>query len=472
MRFNSFDYLAFLPLVLLIYWLLPRRAQNVFLIGVSYFFYGYVHPWFLYLILASTVLDYLCARGIGRFARHRKLFLWTSVFGNLSLLGVFKYCDFFVDNVQAVLELVGIHTSEITLRILLPPGISFYTFQTLSYTIDVYRGRFEPRKSFIDVAAFVSFFPQLVAGPIERARNLIPQFERRRTVTPDGIRLALMLLVWGYFKKTVIADTVAVYANKVFAIQEPGFALLWAGVFAFYIQIYADFSAYTDIARGSAKLLGFDLMLNFRHPYFCVSPADFWRRWHISLTTWLRDYVALSLNRIAWWRKHRNMNILLTLALCGLWHGASWNFVIWGVYCGIALIAYPYYERFVKNAFGWSPVQTLVNWATCQVLLNIGFLIFREQHMTFLLRHLTANPFADTAIQIRAALQILILTIIYSLPLWIHGLYEQYFAASATSEQRKGAWDFVLQTAVVSALFVGILLLHSQRHVEFIYFQF
>ncbi len=472
MRFNSFDYLAFLPAVILIYWLLPRRVQNCFLLIASYFFYGYVHPWFLYLILASTVLDYFCALGIGRFPKRSKTFLWISVCGNLSLLAVFKYCDFFIGNVQALLAVLGIETSDITLRILLPPGISFYTFQTLSYTIDVYRGRFRPRTDFIAVATFVSFFPQLVAGPIERARNLLPQFERKRSLTAEDIRLALTLIIWGYFKKTVIADTVAVYANKVFAVQEPGFYLLWAGVFAFYIQIYADFSAYTDIARGSARLFGFHLMVNFNHPYLCTSPADFWRRWHISLTTWLRDYIALSLNRFPWWKKHRNANILFTLALCGLWHGASWNFVIWGVYCGTALILFPYYERLAAKMVRKESLKALIGWGTCLVLLNIGFLIFREHQLRFLLQHVIASPFANAPLQNRAALQIFLLTLIYSLPLWIHGLYDQFVKSRISSAVSTKTLSFLMETAVTAAIFLGILLLHSDSHVQFIYFQF
>jgi alginate O-acetyltransferase complex protein AlgI len=241
MIFHSLDFLVFFGVVLAVYWSLGLRAQNWFLLAASYFFYGYVHPWFLSLLVASTVVDYTLARLIAEFPRHRRRLLLVSLVFNLSLLGFFKYFGFFVDNVAALLSLLGLHVSKPALAIVLPVGISFYTFQTLSYTIDVYRGKLEARRNFIDFAAFLALFPQLVAGPIERATHLLPQVERPRRFEPEAAREGLMLMCWGFFKKLVVADNVAVIANKVFAISEPGFSLVWIGTLAFGVQIYADF---------------------------------------------------------------------------------------------------------------------------------------------------------------------------------------------------------------------------------------
>ncbi len=225
-----------------------------------------------------------------------------------------------------------------SLAILLPVGISFYTFQELSYTIEVYRGTLRARHNFVDFAAFVCFYPQLVAGPIERASRLLPQVERPRSWSWPAARSALFLIIWGFFKKLVVADNVGVIANKVFSLDAPGFTVLWAGVFAFAIQIYADFSAYSDIARGMAKWLGFDLMVNFDHPYLARGPIDFWRRWHISLSSWFRDYVYIPLGGSRRGRARTLVNVFLTFLISGLWHGASWNYVLWGAYHGVLVV--------------------------------------------------------------------------------------------------------------------------------------
>jgi len=470
--FHSYDYLIFLPLVFFIYWQLPGKAQNVFLLIASYVFYGYVHPWFLCLVLASTILDYFCGLGIEKHQARKRLFVSMSLVGNLGLLGVFKYFNFFVENVQSLLSLTGLPSADLTLRIVLPAGISFYTFQTLSYTLDVYRGRCHARRNFIDFAVFVAFFPQLVAGPIERARRLIPQFERDRTLTPEAVRTGLCLILWGLYKKVVIADTVAIYCNKVFSLESPGFLILWAGAFAFYMQIYADFSAYSDIARGSARLLGFELMVNFHHPNISRSAEDLWRRWHISLTTWLRDYVTVSLHRVPWWKKHRTLNIFVTFLLCGLWHGASWNFVLWGGYCGLTFIGYPFLERLWKRLLKSPLLNSVANRLSVFVFMTIGFLIFREQDLTYLVRHFALNPFANSPIQVRAAVQIFLLTLIYSLPLWIHAFYDLACEKTGGWIQKGSALEYILQTALGVALLLGILVLHSSSKVDFIYFQF
>ena len=298
----------------------------------------------------TTVVDYLAARGMDLRPSRRKAFLWLAVVANLGLLGFFKYFNFFVDNLAAVLAAAGWQVPRPALDVALPVGISFYTFQALSYVIDVYWRRTPARRSLVDVSAFIAFFPSLLAGPIMRAATLLPQIERERRFSAPAARDATLLLAWGFFKKLVIADNVGVIADKVFALRSPEFFVLWAGVFAFCIQIYADFSAYADIARGVAKWLGIDLIRNFEHPYLATGPTDFWRRWNISLSTWFRDYVFLPVayrlsdsmpsdRRIlvdtATWAYVGGM--IVTMLAAGLWHGASWNYVIWGAYHGVLL---------------------------------------------------------------------------------------------------------------------------------------
>ncbi|HEY7059499.1 MAG TPA: MBOAT family O-acyltransferase, partial [Vicinamibacterales bacterium] len=295
MIFHSLEFVVFFLVVVALYWRLGHRGQNILLLIASYFFYGYVHPWFLILIATSTVVDYCAARGMERWPARKRVFLWMSVTSNFGMLGFFKYFNFFVTNVADVLAAAGLQGHPPVLRVILPVGISFYTFQAMSYTIDVYRGELRARRSLLDVAVFISFFPHLVAGPIQRASYLLPQVEGDRRFSMRELTSGALLMCWGFFKKLVIADNVGVIANKVFALADPSFEMLWAGVFAFAIQIYADFSAYTDIARGASRWLGIELTENFDHPYLARTPSDFWRRWNISLSTWFRDYVYIPL---------------------------------------------------------------------------------------------------------------------------------------------------------------------------------
>jgi len=337
-NFNSVEYIVFLVLVVIVYWQLRHRAQNLMLLLASYVFYGFWDFRFLSLILTSTVIDYFVAIGIGRTSSQplRRVLVTTSIVVNLGLLGIFKYFGFFVDSAGSLLHTLGIEVSPFLLGIALPVGISFYTFQTMAYTIEVYRGNVEPRTNFVNFALYVSFFPQLVAGPIERPNHLLPQIENARP-RPDSasIQSGIALIVYGLFKKVVLADTVALLVNRTFADPE-GFAgvALLGGAIAFGVQIYGDFSAYTSIARGSARLVGFDLMRNFAQPYLSRSLTEFWRRWHISLSTWLRDYLYIPLGGSRHGRFLTYRNLMITMVLGGLWHGASWTFVIWGAIHG------------------------------------------------------------------------------------------------------------------------------------------
>ncbi|HJU43785.1 MAG TPA: MBOAT family O-acyltransferase [Vicinamibacterales bacterium] len=470
MIFHSLDFFAFFILTLAAYWLLPMRVQNVLLLIASYVFYGWVHAWWPVLLFATTFVDYWAARGMTVRPERRKLWLWLSIASNLGLLGFYKYFGFFVENVAAVGATIGWNTPEIALRVMLPAGISFYTFQSMSYTIDVYRGHAPARTRFIDVAAFVSFFPHLVAGPIMRATNLLPQFERERRFDPAAARDSALLIVWGVFKKLVIADNVGVIANKVFALQSPEFFVLWAGVFAFAIQIYADFSAYTDIARGVAKWYGFDLISNFERPYLATGPADFWRRWNISLSTWFRDYLYIPLggSRRGRWREARN--IMITFLVSGLWHGASWNYVLWGGYHGTLLLI----GRFAPGIVaGIRPLRI----AGMFVLTCIGWLIFRETEISQLQRHLLLSPWETTALGRSAGLYLFLLVALYSVPLWIHDLWGELkgpnLSAAIDRTESIVRWPRVATQAALCGLMVAaILTLRSQTALDFIYFAF
>ncbi len=339
MLFNSFSFAVFLPLALILYWSMqkaPLKMQNAFLIAASYLFYAWWDWRFLGLIVISSSTDYFCGMLIHGSAtdRRRKGFLLLSLVINLGLLSFFKYFNFFVDSLAHLLSELGISQSIHTLRIILPVGISFYTFQTLSYTIDVFRRKIEPTRDPVAFFAFVSFFPQLVAGPIERASNLLPQFLRRRSVDYNLACDGCKQILWGMWKKVAVADFVASAVNLIYT--NPGNKdglSLWIGSFLFGIQIYCDFSGYSDIAIGTAKLFGFRLMRNFAIPYFSRDVPEFWRRWHISLTTWFRDYVFIPMCGGADHKPSRGRRILAVLAtftLSGFWHGAAWHFVAWG----------------------------------------------------------------------------------------------------------------------------------------------
>jgi D-alanyl-lipoteichoic acid acyltransferase DltB (MBOAT superfamily) len=336
MVFNSLEFFIFLPTVFILYWFVFNKrllSQNILLLVASYVFYGLWDWRFLSLILLSTVVDYFVALKIYALEDQakRKLWLWVSVLFNVGLLGFFKYYNFFVSNFVEAFSFFGAKINPNTLDIILPVGISFYTFQTLSYTIDVYKKKLEPTEDFIAFSAFVSFFPQLVAGPIERATHLLPQFFKQRTFDYNKAVDGLRQILWGLFKKVVIADNCAEFANQIFnnSAEMNGSTLVLGAIF-FSFQIYGDFSGYSDIAIGTARLFGFSLMRNFAFPYFSRDIAEFWRRWHISLSAWFRDYLYIPLggSKGGTWMKIRNTFIIFIVS--GFWHGANWTFIAWG----------------------------------------------------------------------------------------------------------------------------------------------
>ncbi len=334
MLFNSLEYFFFLPFVFLIYWGLKKVSyQNVFILLASYFFYGLWDYRFLSLIFISSLADYLIGISLEKSSlpKQRKILLTVSVLVNLGILGVFKYYGFFASSLADLFGAMGLDVSFTTLKIVLPVGISFYTFQTMSYTIDIYRGKMQPTRSALNFFTYVAFFPQLVAGPIERAVRLLPQIENKRIFTFEKGRDGLKQILWGLFLKVVVADSCGEFVDQIFGRADGMNApLLLLGAVLFSFQIYGDFAGYSEIAIGSAKLLGIDLMKNFRTPYFSRDIAEFWRRWHISLSTWFRDYLYIPLggSRVSKFLNIRN--VFLVFVISGFWHGANWTFIIWG----------------------------------------------------------------------------------------------------------------------------------------------
>lgn len=337
MNFNSLQYLLFLPVTVLLYYLLPQRWRNPLLLALSFYFYMCWVPRYALLMLFSILVTYGCARLLAaRALGRRKLWLALCLALNLAVLFFFKYFNFAAALISELLGNAGLAVAAPRLDVLLPVGISFYTFQALGYTIDVYRGDTPAERNFITYALFVSFFPQLVAGPIERSARLLPQFREKHAFSYENIKAGLLPVLWGLFKKMVVADQIAVLVNTVYA--APANYSAWLLIIAtagFAVQIYCDFSAYSDIARGSARLLGFDLMRNFNCPYFAVSIRDFWRRWHISLSTWFRDYLYIPLGGSRCDRARADVNLLIVFAVSGLWHGASLTFLAWGLLNGV-----------------------------------------------------------------------------------------------------------------------------------------
>ena len=463
MIFTSFTYLFFFASIFTAYWLVRNKfCQNLLLLIGSYVFYGFIHPWFCVLIATSTVVDYFCGLGMARFPQRRKLMLILSVTCNLSMLGFFKYFNFFAENVQEVALSFGLNMSAATLSIVLPVGISFYTFQTLSYTIDIYRKKLKPRKNFLDFALFVAFFPQLVAGPIERAYRFLPQIETPRKWNWDMFLSAWPLLIRGYLKKLFIADNIAIYVDKIFTLEHPTLLLLLAGSLAFAVQIYADFSAYTDIARASARLLGFDLMKNFKSPYLAITPSDFWGRWHISFSSWIRDYLYIPLggSRVPTKRQFACV-LFVSLGLSGLWHGAAWNFVSWGIYHAILL--YIYHRLSLTGS--WVPKTKstkFIAWAVMFTLTIFGWTIFRASSTGWLAYALTFGfDLGLTGDSLAVSLVVLLSVAFYTMPLFVLLFLDRVIP------NRRFAHALVYGLAIVV-----ITIFFRETGRDFIYFQF
>jgi alginate O-acetyltransferase complex protein AlgI len=379
MLFNSFEYLIFLPLVGGIYFMFPHQYRWGLLLIASYTFYAFWKAEYLVLIIASTLVDYYCSLKMHATTndKKRKMLLLVSIFANIGTLFIFKYLGFAYDSYQAIFDKSD--SSSFLEGIILPMGISFYTFQSLSYTVDVYRRELAPERHFGKFALYVSFFPQLVAGPIERARHLLPQMSQHFRFSEANLKSGLRLILWGLLKKVVIADRLALFVNPVYENSDrfQGATLLIATIF-FAFQIYCDFSGYSDIAIGSARIMGFDLMKNFRMPYFSSSISEFWKRWHISLSTWFKDYVYIPLggNRVVKWRWY--YNLFITFLISGFWHGANWTFIIWGAIHGIYLI----FENLLSPIESFNKIPVWIKTIFVFMLVNISWVFFRADSVS------------------------------------------------------------------------------------------
>jgi len=469
MLFDTPVYLLFLALVVVVYWRLTWRRQNVLLLLASYFFYGWWDWRFLLLMIASTTVDFVIARRIedAQNAVNRKALLIASLVLNFTILGFFKYFNFFLGSTVQALDAVGFHNVPRSfLAIVLPPGISFYTFQEVAYIVDVYGGKIKASRNFIEYGLFISLFPHLIAGPIQRPSHLLPQVQGPRPFRPTAFRDGCMLILMGFLRKVVIADNCAHLANAAFggALGKNGWATL-IGCYAFAWQIYGDFSGYSDIARGSAQLLGFHFMVNFRQPYFAVSLQEFWRRWHISLSTWLRDYLYIPLggSRGKSWSIYRNL--LITMVLGGLWHGANWTFVVWGALHGIVLSIERWISGQGKKLIAPSGLTKLGKQLLTFHIVCLSWIFFRAESVTGALRMLRALGNFQWSPDYAAAW--LFLAVLVALGLSMD-LQMEYSGGEYVFQNRS---PILAYGAAVAAMVFLILFSASGNH-AFIYFRF
>ncbi len=476
MLFNSIEFAIFLPLIFVIYWGIGSRRvreQNIALLIASYFFYGWWDWRFLGLIAFSTLVDFWVGKSLERIAapKKRKILLYISLTSNLGLLLFFKYYNFFIDSFVEAFKFFGTHFSPNHLNIVLPVGISFYTFQTLSYTIDVYRKKIKPADDWIAFAAFVSFFPQLVAGPIERAANLLPQFQKNREFNTEKAKDGLRQILWGLFKKIVIADTCAIYANDIFGQPEsystPG---LWLGAIYFAFQIYGDFSGYSDIALGLAKLFGFELMKNFNLPYFSRDIAEFWRRWHISLSSWFKDYLYIPLGGSRGNVKKTLRNVLIIFLISGLWHGANWTFVAWGGIHALFFIPLLLLKRNRKHLDEIAKSRFLPSLSEArQILVTflqvlIAWVFFRAANINDAI-HYVAGMFDLSNMSAIENYKTKYLILILFLLAWEWSFREKEHGLHISSWPMTWRW-------LTYSFFIWLILYFMGEEQEFIYFQF
>jgi D-alanyl-lipoteichoic acid acyltransferase DltB (MBOAT superfamily) len=466
MIFTSYDFLIFFLIVFSLYWLARRRQwQNVILLAASYVFYGWIHPWYAALLGLSTLADFGLALGLARHKTRTRLYLTLSLLLNLGILAIFKYYNFFSEGLVAALTGFGIQADALLVNVLLPAGLSFYTLKKLGYIIDVSRGDLEPTRDLVGFALFVGFFPQLNAGPIDRAQKLLPQIQSDRTWKAENFYAAWPLLVMGFFKKIVIADTVRVFVDRVYSLKEPTGFLLLAATLGFTLQILADFSAYTDLARALARLFGFDTSENFRSPYLALTPTDFWNRWHITLSTWLRDYIFFPLRR-ALLRANLPRGLtdaippLVTMFISGLWHGAGWTYVVWGLYFGVLIVLY----QLLGMGGAWKPANKFtqaLSWLVMFTLIVISFAIFRSPSLGWLGSVLVHGQFFGSLDHVVTGLVTLSLIGFYAAPLFVKMALDKYAAP-----------DSIWHTLFYAGAVIAMLAYLNSSSPDFIYFQF
>jgi D-alanyl-lipoteichoic acid acyltransferase DltB (MBOAT superfamily) len=480
MIFNSLDFALFLPIVFVLYWFVTNKSltlQNILLLVSSYFFYAFWDPRFLLLLMFSTFLDYYTGIRMHDANGHkwRKFWFWLSISVNVGFLAVFKYYNFFAESFAGLLENFGLHVEVWTLQIILPVGISFYTFHGLSYVIDIYKERIKPERNFVDYAVFVSFFPLLVAGPIERATHLLPQIQKKRVFDYSQAVDGLRQILWGLFKKVVVADGCAEYANMIFngADDYSGSTLVMGAIF-FTFQIYCDFSGYSDIALGTARLFGIELLRNFSYPYFSRDIAEFWRRWHISLSSWFRDYLYIPLggSKGGTWMKIRNTFIIFVVS--GFWHGANWTFIVWGALNALYFMPLMLTNsnrsnlEIVAQGKYFPTVRELLGMVITFIMAVFGWIFFRAQDMTHALKYIQ-GIFTDALFKKPDLPELADLTIFFIFFMliieWI-GRENKYGL-----EQFGKRWYTPFRWLFYSFLIVCIIVL-SGKEQEFIYFQF
>ncbi|MDR7128894.1 D-alanyl-lipoteichoic acid acyltransferase DltB (MBOAT superfamily) [Algoriphagus sp. 4150] len=484
MLFNSLDFAVFLPIVFILYWTICRnslKSQNLLIVGASYLFYGWWDWRFLSLIIFSTLVDYIVGIRLesveNRF--RRKSLLVVSLLVNIGLLGFFKYYNFFLDNFISAFTFMGMPINANTLNIILPVGISFYTFQTMSYSIDVYRKKLHATKDLVAFSAFVSFFPQLVAGPIERATNLLPQFFEKRKFDYLQAKDGLRQMLWGLFKKVVIADNCAEFANKIFnnSSDYEGSTLVLGAVF-FAFQIYGDFSGYSDIAIGTSRLFGFGLMQNFAFPYFSRDIAEFWRRWHISLSTWFRDYVYIPLGGSKGNTGQQIRNIFIIFLISGFWHGANWTFIAWGALNAIYFIPLLLVGKNRRHLATVAPQDKYPNFRELLAMLAtfaltvFSWIFFRAENMNHALSYIF-GIFSKKLFELPdfslfpGMITLLVLIIGFLLVEW-KGRTGQYAISGMQSMPSKAyRWSIYLLLIFIIDIFGN-----TSEEIEFIYFQF
>jgi D-alanyl-lipoteichoic acid acyltransferase DltB (MBOAT superfamily) len=476
--FVQAEFLAFFAFVFALYWALPNhRLQNLLLVVASYVFYGWVHPWMMGLLGGITLLNYAAGRRVAANPERGGPVVAVTVVLSIGVLCSFKYFGWFVDAFAAVLP-----ESVRLLRVGLPLGLSFYTFHNLAYTIDVYRGRVKMEPDVGTYLLYGSYFPQLVAGPVERPSNMLPQFNAPRRFDLELVRSGFGLALWGAFKKLALADTITPFVDSLFQAKDPSFAMVWAGALGFTVQALADFSGYTDIARGTSRMLGIELMPNFDHPYLAATPMEFWQRWHMSFSTWLRDYVYVPacfspfVSRFVtvpftgewspFW--HTTRALFITMLVSGIWHGSTWNFVVWGLYHATmatiytAILAKVPKKRKKEKRWRWLfvPVQFGVT--------VVGMYIFREPSLATSWSHLWLNPFGGTTEQWVVAVSMLGLCLTVSLPLVAALLVERH----VEPRLRTAPAFLPIQTTLWALLAVGIFSAVRTTQTDFIYFQF
>jgi alginate O-acetyltransferase complex protein AlgI len=470
MTFTTIEFVVLFSVTCSLYFSVRRNAQNLVVLIAGLVFYGWWDWRFLPLIVATTAVDYLCAIRIYESTqpRRRKVFLVAALTINLCTLAVFKYLDFFLQSASELIRRFGGTAHGSVLNLILPLGISFYTFHALSYTIDVYRRQTEPERNYLLYLSFVMFFPLLVAGPIERAWHLIPQFKVDRVITAHKVRSGLVLCASGFVKKLVFADNAAVIANYGFDSSSASGALHLIAIYAFALQIYCDFSGYSDIARGTARILGFEVFQNFNLPYLTTNPRQFWRAWHISLSSWFRDYVYIPLGGSRGGRSQTLRNLVVTMLLCGLWHGASWVFVLWGAFHGLLFIVYDVWSRTALGRWTTARNGAFFHAAKSFVFFQAvcaGWVLFRSDSLVqaaAMARSVVAH-FSVDATAVNAATKLAL----FGVPLLGFQVYQKRFGLAPWDD-----WQPEVQMIAVTAAVVFVALLGAPNRMPFIYFQF